>query len=440
MQMPQYHKHKQIDRRGFLRMAGLGVVAAAMPRWACGAPGESKKKPNVVLIISDDQGYTDYGFMGHDTVKTPHIDKLASESVVFTRGYVTTALCSPSLATMLTGLYPHQHRITGNDPAGRGRQRRDRTAFYEAFMKCPRLPAMIRKAGYVSFQTGKYWMGHYSRAGFTGGMTVKGRHGEAGLVIGRKTMKPMFDFIDKAKGDGKPFFVWYAPFLPHTPHNPPKRIFEKYASVPNKRTARYYAMCEWFDETCGQLLDHLDKRGLADNTVIVYVCDNGWPFPVKGSPYELGVRTPIMIRWPGKVKPRRDTTTLASSIDLVPTILELCGLKPTSEMPGLNLLDGKALARRDTLFLESFCHDMADVNRPGASLRNRSCIRGDWKLILWQNPMPKVRSHNNTRRSKQDAELYNIKTDPAEKANVADKHPQKVAEMTKLINDWWSPK
>lgn len=429
-----------MDRRGFLRLAGLGAAATALPRWAGAAPGDSSGRPNVVLIISDDQGYTDYGFMGHQTVKTPRIDKLAAESVLFTRGYVTTALCCPSLATMLTGLYPHQHKITGNDPAGRRGKPRDRKPFYEAFMKCPRLPAMLGRAGYVSYQTGKYWMGHYSRAGFTGGMTVKGRHGEAGLVIGRKTMKPMFDFIDKAKADSKPFFVWYAPFLPHTPHNPPKRILEKYASVSNKRTALYYAMCEWFDETCGQLLDHLDKRGLADNTVVVYVCDNGWPGAVKGSPYELGVRTPIMIRRPGKLKPRKDTTTLASNIDLVPTILAVCGLKATEEMPGLNLLDTAALSKRDTIFLENFCHDMADVNRPGASLRNRSCIRGGWKLILWQNPLPKVRTANNTRKSRQDAELYNIKTDPAEKTNVADKNPKIVAEMTKLINDWWSPK
>jgi len=428
----------RIDRRGFLRMAGITALGAALPRPAAAAARTNK--PNVVLIISDDQGYTDYGFMGHDAVKTPRIDKLASESVVFTRGYVTTALCCPSLATMLTGLYPHQHKITGNDPAGRRGARRDRTPFYEAFMKCPRLPAMLSKAGYVSFQTGKYWMGHYSRAGFTGGMTVKGRHGEAGLVIGRKTMKPMFDFMDKAKDDSKPFFVWYAPFLPHTPHNPPKRILDKYANVANRRTRAYYAMCEWFDETCGQLLDHLDKRGLRDNTVIVYICDNGWPGTVKGSPYELGVRTPIMIRRPGKVKPRKDTTTLAISIDIVPTILSVCGLKPTAEMPGLDLLDADATAKRDTIFLENFCHDMADVNRPAASLRNRSCIRGDWKLILWQDPMPKVRTNSNLRKSKQDTELYNIKTDPTEKTNVAGKHPQKVAELTKLIDGWWSPK
>ena len=421
-------------RRDFLKTAGLGIAAALAPETAAAAPADNKP-PNVILIISDDQGYTDYGFMGSGAVRTPRLDKLASESLVFTRGYVTTALCCPSLATMLTGLYPHQHKVTGNDPV----RRNERGKVYEAFEKCPRLPAMLARAGYVSFQTGKFWMGHYSRAGFTGGMTVSGRHGGAGLKIGRTTMKPMFDFIDKARADRKPFFVWYAPFMPHTPHNPPRRLLRKYAGAGDRKKAAYYAMCEWFDETCGQLLDHLDKRGLAGDTVVVYICDNGWPRTAKGSPYELGVRTPIMIRRPGRVKPKMNKTTLASSIDLVPTILSVCGLEPTGEMPGINLLDPAAAARRDTIFLENFSHDMADVNRPAASLRARSCIQGDWKLILWQNPLPKVRTHNHARKPGKDVELYNIATDPTEKTNLAGKHPQKVAALTKRINGWWSP-
>jgi len=393
----------------------------------------SGKKPNVVLIISDDQGYTDYGFMGHDTIKTPRLDKLASESVVFTRGYVTSALCAPSLSTILTGLYPHQHKITGNDPV----QKDARHHFYEAFERCPRLPEMLSRAGYVSFQSGKYWMGHYSRAGFTGGMTTQGRHGGPGLKIGRETMKPIFDFIDRAQASEKPFFVWYAPMMPHTPHNPPNRLLEKYKSA--GKAARYYAMCEWFDETCGQLLDYLDKRRLSQNTMVVYICDNGWPFWAKGSPYEMGVRTPVMIRWPGRVQPRIDAKNLASNIDIVPTILAACGLKPTGEMPGINLLDSAAVSKRRVIFGGNFCHDMANVERPAESLRARMCIQGNWKLILWQNPQPKVPTRNKTRKTQQNVELYNLKTDPSEQNNVAAKHQDRVAAMTKLLDGWWTP-
>ena len=171
---------------------------------------------------------------------------------------------------MITGLFPHQHRITGNEPPipAEGKnteQYRSQVQECVGFIDTvPTLPRLLAKRGYVSHQTGKWWQGHYSRGGFTHGMTHgdpkrRGRHGDEGLKIGREGMQPIFDFINDA-GD-KPFFVWYAPFLPHNPHNPPKRLLDKYT----KKTgsifiARYWAMCEWFDETCGQLLDHLDKK------------------------------------------------------------------------------------------------------------------------------------------------------------------------------------
>jgi len=426
--------NRQMDRRDFLRFAGAGAVLVPLGKRALGADAPGAKRPNIVLIISDDQGYTDYGFMGHKTVKTPRIDALARQSLVYTRGYVPTALCCPSLATMLTGLYAHQHKITGNDPV----QRNERPKFFDAFSRAPRMPAMLSKAGYVSHQSGKYWMGHYSRAGFTEGMTVSGRHGGPGLKIGRTTMKPIFDFIDKSRAAAKPFFIWYAPFMPHTPHNPPKRLRDKYAAA-GRTNAAYYAMCEWFDETCGQLLDHLDAAGLADNTIVLYVCDNGWPRSVKGSPYELGARTPIMARWPGRVKPRMDKETLASSIDLVPTILTAAGLSPTKDMPGLNLIDHAAMAKRKAIFGENFCHDMADVDRPADSLRARTCIEGDWKLIVWQDVQPKVKTTNNTRKTKGTIELYNLKADPTETTDLSAKEPAKVAALTKLLDAFWKP-
>ena len=140
-----------------------------------------------------------------------------------------------------------------------------------------------------------------------------GRHGDDGLKIGREGMQPIDDFLDHAKAEKKPFFMWYAPFLPHTPHNPPARLLEKYTSPSRSKTvAKYYAMCDWFDETCGQLLKSIDDRGLSDNTMVVYVTDNGWiQDPEKNgyaprskqTPYEGGVRTPIMFKLPGKLSP-----------------------------------------------------------------------------------------------------------------------------------------
>src|SRR5262249_26861409 len=182
--------------------------------------------PNVVMIIGDDQGWGDYGFMGHPHVKTPHLDKFASEGLVFKHGYVPSSLCRPSLASMITGLYPHQHKITSNDPPlpkgmtnaqankdpGFLKLRQEMIAYIE---KVPTLPRLLAERGYVSHQSGKWWEGNACRCGgFTEGMTLGdpnkgGRHGDAGLTIGRQGLQPVFDFLDSAKRDGKPFYVWY---------------------------------------------------------------------------------------------------------------------------------------------------------------------------------------------------------------------------------------
>ena len=258
-----YRSSHRVKRTLFLLTTGLLFAACTF----------AAKPPNVVLIISDDQSWTDYGFMEHEAIETPNIDRLARQSRLFKRGYVPTSLCCPSLATLITGLYPHQHGITGNEPpipsGGKNTdQYRSQVQECVGFIDTvPTLPRLLAKRGYVSHQSGKWWQGHYSRGGFTHGMTHgdpkrRGRHGDVGLKIGREGLQPIFDFIDDA-GD-KPFFVWYAPFLPHNPHNPPKRLLDKYT----KKTesifiARYWAMCEWFDETCGQLLNHLDEKKLA---------------------------------------------------------------------------------------------------------------------------------------------------------------------------------
>jgi uncharacterized sulfatase len=133
-----------------------------------------------------------------------------------------------------------------------------------------------------------------------------------------------------------------------------------------------------------------------------------------------------------------DVKNLASNIDIVPTILAACGLKPTRKMPGINLLDSVAASIRTTIFGENYCHDMANVDRPAESLRARTCIQNEWKLIVWQNPQPKIKTYN-TRRPEEDVELFNLEGDPLEENNLAQKHPAKVAEMLTQLNEWWDP-
>ena len=129
------------------------------------------------------------------------------------------------------------------------------------FDEMPTLPRLLASRGYLSFEAGKWWGGSFERGGFTHGMTHGdpargGRHGDLGLAIGREGMQPVFDFIDMAQARRAPFFLWYAPMMPHSPHNPPERLLAKYRDkAPALEIAKYWAMCEWFDETCGQLLD-----------------------------------------------------------------------------------------------------------------------------------------------------------------------------------------
>ncbi len=398
------------------------------------------KPPNVVMIISDDQAWTDFGFMGHEVIKTPHLDRLAAESATFPRGYVPDSLCRPSLATMISGLYPHQHEISGNDPP----KGTDRRKMLKHIHRIPSLPRLLAEKGYVSHQSGKWWEGDpVADGGFTAGMTHGdpsrgGRHGDLGLKIGRQGMKPIFDFLEKA-GE-KPFFLWYAPFMPHSPHTPPKRLLDKY-TAPGKslHVAKYQAMCEWFDETCGQLLDYLDDKNLSENTLVVFVTDNGWiqredspryAPKSKRTQYDGGLRTPIMLRWPKRIKPKRYDDTLVSSVDLAPTILAAAGLKPTPEMTGINLLeviDNGGRTDRKAIFGEIFEHDVADIDEPAESLLYRWGISGDWKLILPNKPGAPV-------------ELYQLNDDPHETKNLAKEHPEVVERLKTQIDHWWDGK
>lgn len=166
---------------------------------------------------------------------------------------------------MITGRFPFEHGVTGNDVDGPNNRAALDVPVRLAFHQLPSFVKMLTASGYVTHQSGKWWEGSFGDGGFTHGMTHGdpkrgGRHGDAGLEIGRNGIEPVTSFIDKAAGEKKPFFVWYAPFLPHTPHNPPKRLLEKYTAPGREEDiAKYCAMCEWFDETCGELLDHLEQ-------------------------------------------------------------------------------------------------------------------------------------------------------------------------------------
>jgi arylsulfatase A-like enzyme len=436
---------------GVLARASLLIAALVGPH-SISRADDADRPPNVVLIIADDMGWTDFGFMGHPQIRTPRLDLLARQSLAFRRGHVTSSLCSPSLASILTGRYPHEHKITSNDPPlppgadERGIQRdpafiKRRQEMIKAFDEMQTLPRLLAPKGYLSFQSGKWWGGSYKRGGFTQGMTHGdpergGRHGDVGLAIGRQGMKPLMIFAELAQVRKAPFFLWYAPMMPHQPHNPPERLLAHYRDkTPSQQVARYWAMCEWFDETCGELLDFLDAQKLADNTIVIFLADNGWIQDPqedtydprsKQSPYEGGLRTPILIRWPGKVAPRTCDTPV-NSIDIAPTILKAAGLEPPPGMEGINLRDDKAVSGRQAIFGEIFTHNAVNIHTPASSLLYRWVIAGDWKLVL-PNPVLVPQGV---------VELFDVVHDPGETRNVARDQPQKVAELSDRVHKWW---
>lgn len=429
--------------------------------------------PNIIYLISDDHAWTDYGFMGHPQVETPNLDKLASRSALFSRGYVPTALCRPALATFANGLYAHQHGVTGNDPAplaepmkekskGKGKGQPESPEYAALREKLiakmdvqPTIMDLLGEKGYVSFQSGKWWEGTTARGGFTEGMTrgfpnPGGRHGDDGLKIGREGMEPVFDFIDRSVAAEKPFFVWYFPFMPHTPHTPPQRLFEKYKAkgIESDHVARYYAMVEWFDETVGQLLDKLEEKGLTEKTLIVYSSDNGWIQDPNSQGYapkskqsanEGGTRQPLLFSWPGTIVPGDRKEQLCSTIDFVPTCLAAAGAKIPDNLPGFNLLSilksGEPTPRKD-VFGETFAHDVAEIDNPQATLLYRWVIEGKWKLLLtYDGKLDRYASSHP--RTEKRPQLYDLLADPHENTNLAAQNPEVVARLAARLQEWW---
>lgn len=430
------------NRRQFLLAGGVAgglLLSDLLPALA----GDPKSRPNVVMIVSDDQGWPDFGFMGHKVIRTPNLDGLAKQGAVFPFGYVPCSLCRASLATILTGLYAFQHQICCNDPPAGV----DRTKMHPFIQNSPAIPRLLGGAGYRSLQTGKFWEGHFSNAGFTHGQTTNtDRHiSMKQPQIGRVTMQPIFDFIDQFRNK-HPFMVWYAPMMPHRPHNPPERLLKNYTAGRDIHLARYFAMCEWFDETCGQLLTFLDNRKLTNNTLVVSVVDNGWIQPTadsppaqmkspfggergKRSPYDGGVRTPVILRWPGHTQAGR-YNDLVSTIDLAPTILTACEQKPPQRMHGLSLLNvasGKGKLPRNIVFGEIYTHDCGMLGHPRKDVTFRWVREGDWKLIIPTDP-------------KKNIELFNMAQDPHERTNVAAKNANRVKQLRQQLDNWWKQK
>ncbi|MCI0333901.1 MAG: sulfatase-like hydrolase/transferase [Planctomycetes bacterium] len=465
----------------FFHVAWVLVLVGGAAPVCTGTGRETPDRPNFVLILADDQAFGDFGFMGNAQVKTPNLDALARSSARFLNGYVPTSVCRPSLATLLTGLYPHQHRIHFNHPPPGFSQMKEltvgewnaRRAAAEHFIRdVPTLPRVLAEHGYACFQAGKHWEGDFKNAGFTHGMTlnkpssepaygnrklkdgwVAHGNGDAGLNIGRDTMQPIFDFIREHKD--QPFLVWYAPFLPHTPFDAAERFrspYERRGDIPANMVG-YYAQITRFDETVGELIKYVEDQGLADRTMFVFVVDNGFrPTAKPGSdgtygpddrsklsPFENGVRTPILIRWNGHTQPATHLQ-LVQSTDIMPTVLAAARLeKLIGDLPGIDLMPAargaKPLPNRPA-FGEIYPNDASALGRPADEVSYLWVRDGYLKLI------ERVRRNGGPSGGQESAiELFDLEKDPDERQNLATSpdHAADVSRLKRLLDHWWQP-
>ena len=422
--------------------------------------------PNVILVIGDDHGYPYFGFTGSEHVRTPNLDLMASEGAVFHMGHVTANHCRPSLQTLVTGLYPLQYSVRADSLLARyrrtdaayaqasatGRIRLETRFRDHAMQHFTTLPTLLAGAGYASFQGGKWWEYSYVNGGFTEGMTEgwqpdeRGRPGwfrqlmgGSGLSLARQSLQPVFDFIDR--NAERPFFLWYAPTLPHTPLNPPFTHYKFYAGTSLSASAKeYYGNCTWFDAGVGSLLDYLHEKGLRQRTIMIYVNDNGWEQPPfaeykddpelyanggekgKLSLHDLAFRTPIIFHWPRKITPRTLEHDLVSTVDLVPTILDYAGLEVPAHLPGRSLrpvIEGNARSGREHLI------GRTTVIRDKNDVMGRHADGYYLRTTRWHYFEVDGR-----------AELYDMQSDPSATINVVAEHGELASRFREAIRSW----
>ena len=461
-----------MNRRDFLKALGVGAATLAIPGCLNSAQKLSptskvNKKPNFVLILIDDLGWKDLGCYGSTFYETPNIDRLAQEGMLFTNAYSACPVCSPTRASLMTGKDTARLRFTGHITAiGRHRHpRKSRIIPPDDRMYLPLEEATIaealKPAGYASASIGKWHLGtekywpqeqgfDLNVAGWTHGSppayfypynnpsskwnpsipTLKG--GKPGEYLTDRLTNEAIKFIKANRN--RPFFLYLTHYAVHTPLQAPKPLVNKYKAKlktdQSQKNATYAAMVENLDANVGRVLQMLEQLDLVDNTVVIFASDNGGEGRVtnntplragKGCLYEGGIRVPLFVKWPGRVKAGSICKTPVTSEDLYPTIVEIAGdqAKPGEKIDGkslVSLLTGKGKFKREAIYWY-YPHYSPQAKQPGAAIR-----AGDYKLIELYDP-PKV-------------ELYNLANDIGEQVDLAEKMPKKTKELLRKLHGW----
>ncbi len=409
------------------------VAAIAAAPWAQAQRGE--RRPNVILILTDDQGYGDLSGHGNRKLKTPTLDRLASESVEFTR-FTVSSVCAPTRASLLTGRYALRcgvHGVTG----GRETMRHDevtvaaalrtagyRTALFGKWHLGENYPYVPHASGFDEFVG--FRLGHWNRY-FDSPCERNGQPSALkGYVTGGLTDEAI-GFVEKNRH--RPFFLYLAYNAPHSPYQAPDRYFARHQDLGDPELAAIHAMVENLDDNIGRLLARLDEWKLRDDTIVIFLCDNGPQTQRfvsglrgrKGMQYEGGTRAPFFLRWPGRAMAGRKVDRVAAHIDVFPTLLDLCGVKAPEAAPRVDGVSLKPLLAEGgdrgwpSRLLFSHADHQPDPLKPfPGSVRDQR-----WKMV------------NGT-------ELYDLDADPGETKDVSAGHAAELQRLNHAYGEWFT--
>lgn len=431
----------------------------------------AQDRPNIVMIIADDMAWDDSGVYGNPEVATPNIDRLAKEGLRFDQAFLAASSCSPSRSSIITGRYPHNtdaEELHWPLPA-------NQTTFVEK----------LKSAGYWTAAAGKWHLGDAVRDRFdeiretdtSGFQLPSGKEGEAGKFIETMEGEAQSGCTEwvpllKARPQEKPFFLWLAALDPHrpyheniipTPTDPQKvRLAPYHLDTPEVRRdyALYYDEIHRLDKYVGLVMKELAEQKIADNTLVLFLSDNGRPFPRdKTSIYDSGIRTPFIVRWPAKVKPDQQTSSLVSAVDIAPTFLQLAGVTPGPTFQGhsfLPILTDPTNSLRDIVYAEQNWHDYEAHARAARDTRFKY-IRNAYPDLPLTPSADGVRSptfqsmielHASGKltpaqsvyftQPRPKEELYDCQNDPHEITNLVDSkaHEKILAKLRTALDAW----
>ncbi|GAA4946557.1 sulfatase [Algibacter agarivorans] len=348
----------------------LSLFFSVVFLWSC----QSKKKnipegrPNIVLIIADDVSWNDIGPYGHPKVKTPNLEALAKEGMIFKEAFLTTSSCSPSRTSIISGLYPHNtdaEQLSWPLPD-------TKNTFVQE----------LKASGYWTGLAGKYHMGDPVRDDFDALLEMQWKDAPIGidrrLVGDGSGCDDWMDLLKKRPQD-KPFFLWLASFDAHRPfyegmsddpHNYDDVILPPYVPVNDtikKDFALYYDEIARMDDYIGKVVEELEAQGVSENTMILFISDNGRAFPRdKTTLYDGGIKTPWIVKWPAKVKAGSMNNNLISAVDIAPTMMRVAGLEPLEDFDGFSfepMLTDVSKVIREDVYAEDHFHDFEDYTR-----------------------------------------------------------------------------